>query len=130
MLFQDNPSQFYLLTARIIGFLITGSYILFMVPEFIVLLSSNASNTEIWMMVFYSLSIIYGVGFLITFWKVGLGGLLLVVSSILIAIYAFIDSNSYAVLLLFIPLSFPGILFLIHWKKSNQLKKNNPTTLS
>ncbi len=118
MLFQDQPSQFYLLFARIIGSLITGIFILFMVPEFITLLSTGQTNSEGWVLVFYILSIIYGIGFLISFWKPGLGGFLLVSSSILITLYAFIDSNSFFVLLLFIPLSFAGILFLIHWKKS------------
>ena len=118
MLFQDRPSQFYLLFGRIIGSLTTGIFLLFMVPKFITLLSVGQNNSEAWVMVFYVLSMIYGIGFLISFWKTGLGGLLLVMSSILITIYAFIDSKSLLVLLLFLPLSFAGILFLIHWKKS------------
>ncbi|MBN2596141.1 hypothetical protein [Labilibaculum sp.] len=117
MLFQDNPSQFYLIAARIIGFLITGVFMLFMVPEFIALLSKETANNEGWILIFYLLSIAYGCSFLISFWKVGLGGLLLVISSVLITLYAFIDSNSWIVLLLFIPLSFSGILFLIYWRK-------------
>lgn len=117
MLFQDKPSQFYLLLSRIIGFLITGVFILFMVPEFIALLSNKTANNEGWILIFYLLSITYGCGFLVSFWKVGLGGLLLVISSIFITLYAFIDSKSWIVLLLFIPLSFSGILFLIYWKK-------------
>ncbi|WP_461629926.1 DUF7670 domain-containing protein [Labilibaculum euxinus] len=116
-LFQDHPSQFYLIVARIIGFLITGIFMLFMVPEFIALLSNETAGNEGWILLFYLLSIAYGCGFLISFWKVGLGGLLLVISSILITLYAFINSNSWTVLLLFIPLSFSGILFLIYWKK-------------
>jgi hypothetical protein len=118
MLFQDNPSQFYLLLARIIGFLITGVFILFMVPEFIALLSNQPTNSEGWVLTFYLLSLAYGIGFLLSFWKVGLGGLLLLISSVLITLYSFIDSKSLEVFLMFIPLSFPGILFLIHWKKS------------
>ena len=118
MLFQDRPSQFYLLFARIIGSLTTAVFILFMVPEFISLLSAGQTNSEGWVLVFYVLSMIYGIGFLISFWKSGLGGFLLVSTSVLITIYAFIDSKSLFVLLLFIPLSFAGILFLIHWKKS------------
>ncbi len=118
MLFQDSPSQFYLLVARIIGFLITGVFILFMVPEFIALLSNQPTNSEGWIFIFYILSLVYGIGFLLSFWKVGLGGLLLVISSVLITLYSFIDSKSWEVFLLFIPLCFPGILFLIHWKKS------------
>lgn len=117
MLFQDKPSQFYLLLSRIISFLITGVFILFMVPEFIALLSNKTANNEGWILIFYLLSITYGCGFLVSFWKVGLGGLLLVISSIFITLYAFIDSKSWIVLLLFIPLSFSGILFLIYWKK-------------
>ncbi|WP_096427646.1 DUF7670 domain-containing protein [Labilibaculum antarcticum] len=117
MLFQDSPSQFYLLVARIIGFLITTVFILFMVPKFIVLLSNEPTNSEGWVLLFYLLSLAYGIGFLLTFWKVGLGGLLLVISSVLITLYSFIDSKSWAVFLFFIPLYFPGILFLIYWKK-------------
>lgn len=118
MLFQDKPSQFYLLVARIIGFLITGVFILFMVPEFIALPSNQSANSEGWVLLFYLLSLAYGIGFLLSFWKVGLGGLLLVISSVLITLYSFIDSKSLVVFLLFIPLSFPGILFLIYWKKN------------
>lgn len=121
MLFQDKPSQFYLLFGRIIGSLTTGVFILFMIPEFITLLSIKQTNSEVWLLVFYILSIIYGIGFLISFWKTGLGGILLVASSILITIYAFVDSQSLSVLLLFIPLSFAGILFLIHSKKSKSI---------
>lgn len=118
MLFQDSPSQFYLLVARIIGFLITTFFILFIVPEYIGLLSNQSTNSEGWVLLFYLLSLAYGIGFLLTFWKVGLGGLLLVISSILITFYSFIDSKSWAVFLLFIPLYFPGILFLTYWKKN------------
>jgi hypothetical protein len=118
MLFQDNPSHFYLLTGRVFGFLITGVFLLFMVPEFIALLSNQSTNNEGWVFIFYILSIAYGLGFLLSFWKVGLGGLLLVISSVLITLYSFIDSKSWVVLLLVIPLSFSGILFLLYWKKS------------
>lgn len=118
MLFQDHPSQFYLVAARVIGFLTTGVFMLFLVPEFIALLSNETANNEGWILLFYLLSIAYGCSFLISFWKVGPGGLLLVISSILITLYAFIDSNSWVVLLLFLPLSFSGILFLIDWRKN------------
>lgn len=118
LLFQDNPSQFFLLVARIISVLITGVYLIYMMPEFIDLLCSKATNNEAWKMIFCFLSIVYAVGFLLSFWKVGLGGFLLLISSILITLYAFIDSKSLVVLFLFIPLSFSGILFLIHWKKN------------
>jgi hypothetical protein len=118
MLFQDNRSHFYLLTGRVFGFLITGVFLLFMVPEFIALLSNQSTNNEGWVFIFYLLSIAYGLGFLLSFWKVGLGGLLLVISSVLITLYSFIDSKSWVVLLLVIPLSFSGILFLLYWKKS------------
>jgi hypothetical protein len=89
-----------------------------MVPEFIALLSNQSTNNEGWVFIFYLLSIAYGLGFLLSFWKVGLGGLLLVISSVLITLYSFIDSKSWVVLLLVIPLSFSGILFLLYWKKS------------
>lgn len=118
ILFQDRPSHFYLLVSRIIGFLITGVFIIFIVPEFIAFLKNQSTNSETWIFTFYFISLTYGIGFLLSFWKVGLGGLLLVISSILILLYSFIDSRNLVILLLFIPLSFPGILFLLHWKKS------------
>jgi len=109
MQFQDNPSRFYLLIARIIGFFITGIFILFMVPEFISLLNEN-THSETWLF-FYALALTYGLGFLVTFWKVGLGGLLLVICSIFITL-AFIDSKSREVFLLFIPpLFFRNLVF-------------------
>ena len=117
MQFQDHPSRFILLLARIIGFLITGVFILFMVPEFISLLNEQSTYSEFWIFVFYVLSLAYGLGFLLSFWKEGLGGWMLVICSIGITLYGFIDSGRWEIFLLLIPLSFSGILFLIYSKR-------------
>jgi len=115
--YQDNPSRFFLIVARLIGFLITGIFLLFMVPEFIAKIFANDSYNEIWLFAFYAFSITYGLGFLLSFWNVGLGGLILLICSIGITLFAFLDTHRWDVLLLLIPLSFSGILFLIYWKK-------------
>ncbi|RUT73301.1 DUF7670 domain-containing protein [Ancylomarina longa] len=114
--YQDSPSRFLLLVARLIGFLITGIFLLFMVPEFIAMISAHESYNEIWLFAFYAFSLTYGLGFLLSFWKVGLGGLILLISSIGITLFGFIDTHRWDVLFLLIPLSLTGILFLIYWK--------------
>ncbi|MDQ2178895.1 hypothetical protein [Marinifilum sp. D714] len=115
--YQDHPSRFFLLIARIIGFLIAGVFLLFMVPEFIEILDNKSEYTEFWIFVFYVLSMLYGAGFLLSFWKIKISAYIMIVSSVAIALYGFLDTMSWAVFLILIPLSFSGILFLIYSKK-------------
>lgn len=115
--YQDHPSRFFLMLARIIGFLITGVFILFMVPEFISILEKQDTFSEFWTFIFYILAIIYGIGFLISFWKVGLGGLIQLITSMAIILFGLLDTKEFGVFFL-IPLLFPAILFLIYWKRS------------
>ncbi|NOU59159.1 hypothetical protein [Marinifilum caeruleilacunae] len=117
MNYQDHPSRFFLIIARIIGFLITGVFLLFMVPEFIEILDTKSEYTELWIFVFYALAMLYGTGFLLSFWKIKIGGYIMVLCSVAIALYGFLDTMSWAVFLILIPLSFSGILFLIYAKK-------------
>ncbi|WP_282014565.1 hypothetical protein [Marinifilum flexuosum] len=117
MNYQDHPSRFFLLIARIIGFCITGVFLLFMVPEFIEILDNKSDYTEFWIFVFYALAMIYGAGFLLSFWKIKTSAYIMIVSSVAIALYGFFDTMSWAVFLILIPLSFSGILFLIYSKK-------------
>lgn len=114
--YQDHPSRFLRLIGRIFGFMITGVFILFMVPEFIAILENQGNNTELWIFIFYALSLTYGFGFLISFWKIKTGAQIMVISSFAIALYGFLDSMRWEVFLLLIPLSFSGILFLIYSK--------------
>lgn len=116
--YQDHPSRFFLMVTRIIGFLITGVFLLFMVPEFITILSKQSTLNEIWPFIFYILAIAYGIGFLISFWKVKLGGLIQLITSIAITFFGFIDSKEFGVFFLLLPLSLPAILLLIYWKRS------------
>lgn len=116
--YQDHPSRFFLMLARIIGFLITGVFILFMVPEFISILKKQDTFSEFWTFIFYILAIIYGIGFLISFWKVGLGGLIQLITSMAIILFGLLDTKEFGVFFLLIPLLFPAILFLIYWKRS------------
>lgn len=116
--YQDHPSRFFLMLARIIGFLITGVFILFMVPEFISILEKQDTFSEFWTFIFYILAIIYGIGFLISFWKVGLGGLIQLITSMAIILFGLLDTKEFGVFFLLIPLLFPAILFLIYWKRS------------
>lgn len=90
---------------------------MFMVPEFIEILDTKSDYTEFWIFVFYALAMIYGAGFLLSFWKIKISAYIMIVSSIAIALYGFIDTMSWAVFLILIPLSFSGILFLIYSKK-------------
>lgn len=120
--FQDDRIRLYLIIARVFGLLITGIYILFMVPEFISLLTSKNSNSEEWVFIFYAISMLYGLAYLLTFWNIVTGAVLLISSSLLITIYAFIDTRSWMVCFLFIPLSFAGFLFLIYWRKYRKSK--------
>ncbi|MCT4603677.1 MAG: hypothetical protein N4A59_12375 [Marinifilum sp.] len=117
MQYQDHPSRFFLIIARIIGFLITGVFILFMVPEFIEILNTKSDYTEFWIFVFYVLAMIYGTGFLLSFWKIKIGAHIMIMSSVAITLYGFLDTMSWAVFLILIPLSFSGILFLIYAKR-------------
>ena len=112
--YQDHPSRFLRLIGRIFGFMITGVFILFMVPEFINILENQDNNTELWIFIFYALSLAYGFGFLISFLKIKIGAQIMVISSIAIALYGFLDSMRWEVFLLLVPLSFSGILFLIY----------------
>lgn len=116
--YQDHPSRFFLMLARIIGFLITGVFILFMVPEFISILEKQDTFSEFWTFIFYILAIIYGIGFLISFWKVGLGGLIQLITGMAIILFGLLDTKEFGVFFLLIPLLFPAILFLIYWKRS------------
>lgn len=116
--YQDHPSHFILVLARIVGFLITGIYILFILPEFISNFDKLSYDTEFWVFLFYALSLTYGLGFLLTFWKIKAGAIIMLTCSIGISFYAFFDSMRWEVFLLLIPLSFSGIMFLIHTRKN------------
>ncbi|MGQ1909239.1 hypothetical protein ACT3CE_05575 [Marinifilum sp. RC60d5] len=116
--YQDHPSHFMLILARIIGFLIAGVYILFILPEFISNFDTLSYDTEFWVFLVYALSLTYGFGFLLTFWKIKAGAIIMIICSIGIAFYGFFDSMRWEVFLLLIPLSFSGIMFLMHAKKN------------
>ncbi|WP_372754371.1 hypothetical protein [Labilibaculum sp.] len=118
ILVHDDPTRFYLIIARMLGFLFTGGFLLFMLLEFLNLSDGDPESNIPWQLVFNSLSIAYGLGFLLSFWKLALGGFLLLISSILICFFAFIDSESFIVFLLLTPISFSRILFLTFWWKN------------
>lgn len=116
--YQDHPSHFILVLARIVGFLIAGVYILFILPEFISNFDTLNNKTEFWVFLFYALSLTYGLGFLLTFWKIKAGAITMIICSIGIALYGFLDSMRWEVFLLLIPLCFSGIMFLVHTRKN------------
>lgn len=118
MQYQDHPSRFLLLVARILGFIIAAVFLLFMVPEFIEILTTKSNHNELWIFVFYLLSLIYGIGFLISYWNLKISAYTMIICSILISIYGFIDTMDWVVLLILLPLSFSGILFLIYVNKT------------
>ncbi len=117
MKYQDHPSRFFLIIARIVGFLITGVFLLFMAPEFIKILNTKSEYTELWIFVFYVLAMIYGAGFLLSFWLIKLSAYIMIASSIAIALYGFIDTMNWIIFLILIPLTFSGILLLIYAKR-------------
>jgi hypothetical protein len=114
--YKDHPTVFPLILARIIGFLITGIYTLFMLPEFIIMLGNAGHHTEIWIFLFYALSLTYGAGLLLTFWNLRWGSFLLIFCGLGITIFGVIDSREWEVLAILLPLMLPGYLFYRYWK--------------